>query len=199
MTDFTETLHPRATDGKFTAKEGWPPETRLDASVGFKGSPDSPAIASLEEGEEFALGYGRADDEETERILKWVETEGVTATADYEGFGKYEKANGGPSDWDSHNYNVTLRTDDGRSMELEYHMGAAHDKAPTITEILQSTAADAWSYEDNSREDFIANYGDPDDESGAASEMYDAVEKQTAEFKDFVGEDFDFIVYGADR
>lgn len=196
MTDFTEALHPRATDGKFTAKEGWPPETRLDGVIGFKGSPDSPAVSSLEEEEEFPLGYGRADDEETERILKWVEAEGVTATADYDGFGRYAKADGGESDGDAHNYNVTLRTDDGREMKLGYHMGAAHDTAPTIAQVLQSTAADAWSYDDNSREEFIANYGDPNDESDSAGETYEAVKKQTAEFKDFVGDDYDFIVYG---
>ena len=171
MTDFREDLHPRSGNGQFSKKEGWPPEVEISAFianstlegrdiVGFRGSPHSPSVQSLDEGEEFQLGYGRADDEETERILKWVEAEGVTATATYEGFGRYGDASGESSDRDTFNYDITLRTDDGREFNIEYHMGSALTTAPTIAEILQSTASDSYGFADYEKDEYLKTLRD---------------------------------------
>lgn len=213
MTDFREDLHPRSGNGQFSKKEGWPPEVEISAFianstlegrdiVGFRGSPHSPSVQSLDEGEEFQLGYGRADDEETERILKWVEAEGVTATATYEGFGRYGDASGESSDRDTFNYDITLRTDDGREFNIEYHMGSALTTAPTIAEILQSTASDSHGFADYEKDEYIRELGDfpeygaDEDDTRRGDAFYEAIEKQDADFKEYVGDDFNFIVYG---
>jgi hypothetical protein len=214
MTDFRDDLHPRANDGKFEKKEGWPPEVELENFiadstlsgdiVGFRGNPDSPAVASLVEEEEFPLGYGRADDEETERILRWVEAEGVTATANYQGFGQSANASGEASGRDTHNYDVTLRTDDGREFNIEYHMGSALTEAPTIAQILQSSASDAHSVEDYDKASYIremsefTEYGVEEEDTQRGDAFYKALSEQNSAFSDFVGDDYDFIVYGSE-
>lgn len=204
MTDFREDLHPRSSNGQFSAKEGWPPEVALGGStvVGFRGPSESPSVHSLVEEEEFELGYGRADDEETERILKWVEAEGVTATAMYDGFGRYANASGEESEHDAFNYDIMLRTNDGREFSLQYHMGAGLTTAPTIAEILQSTVSDSYGLMDYEKDEYIREmggfpeYGMDEDDTRHGDALYEALQKQDADFKEFVGDDFDYIVYG---
>ncbi len=212
MTDFREDLHPRSGNGQFASKEGWPPEVGLNASsgspfgdrriIGFRGSPESPSVHSLKKGEDFQLGYGEPSDEETERVLAWVEAEGVTATATYKGFGKYADDAGLSSGRDTYNYDITLRTEDGREFNIEYHMGSALTTAPTIADVLQSSAMDSYSLTEYDKDEYIRElggfqeYGYDEDETRRGAALYEAVEKQDAGFKEFVGDDFDYIIYG---
>lgn len=202
MTDIAfEQNHPRGEAGKFAAKEGTAPDVGLEGIIGFKGSPDSPSVQDLQAGESFDLGYGRADDEETERILRWVEAEGVSGKATYAGFGKHNRPDGSPSEYNTHNYAVTLTTDDGREFSVDFHMGSALG-APTTTDVLQAVASDAHSFSEYDKQEYMEEFGgyreygiDPDDTTSGDA-MYEAVQEQTDNFREFAGDDYDFLLYG---
>lgn len=203
MTDIAfEQKHPRGEAGKFAAKEGSESDVKLPGVIGFKGQAHSPRVADLTEEEPFDLGYGTANDEESERLLLWVETEGVTGKAEYEGFGQFERPDGGPSGRDAHNYSVTLTTDDGREFSVKYHMGSFHQTAPTVLDVLQSSAADSHSYESYDRNEFITElsgldeYGSDDEQTREGDAFYEAVGKQTEDFREFAGEDYEHLLYG---
>lgn len=207
MTDFREDLHPRSDNGQFSKKEGWPPEVVLGGSSA--GAPeDSPSISSLDEGADFEMGYGEADpsDEQGVRVLEWAKQNGVTAVGTYDGFYHSADASGQQSENEQFNFSLTLRRPDGREFELEYSMGSAHETAPTIADVLQNTASDAAIYDEYTQDEYAQTFlglGDEDegyDEYGnrdfRAQAMYGALQDEANDFKEFVGEDYDRIVYG---
>lgn len=200
MTDITfEQKHPRGEAGKFTTKEGTPAEVGLEGILGFRGPEHSPRADTLWRGDTFDLGYGEADDEESARILKWVETEGVTAKGEYLGHGPYVREDGDMTRHSAHNYLVNISTADGRTLEVPVHTGSP--VAPTTTEVLQGIAYQAWSYEGNSKEDYLRDYaaidyGFDEVQDGIGDSMYSSAQEQVDALRDFAGEDYDHLLYG---
>lgn len=203
MTDIAfENKHPRGEAGKFAAKEGSESDVNLPGVVGFKGEMHSPRVSDLTEEEPFDLGYGNANDEESERLLLWVESEGVTGKAEYQGFGQFARPDGGASGHDAHNYSVTLTTDDGREFSVEYHMGSFHQTAPTVLDVLQSSASDAHGFESYDEDEFLTElsgldeYGSDEEQTREGDAFYAAVRKQAEDFREFAGDDYDHLLYG---
>lgn len=209
MTDFREDLHPRSGNGQFASKEGWPPEVTL-GGISAVAPEDSPSISSLDEGDDFELGYGEAyrDDEQAARVLEWAKQNGITAVGTYEGFYHTADASGQQSDNEQFNFALTLRRPDGREFDIEYSMGAAHETAPTIVDVLQNTASDAAIYDEHTQDEFAQHflgiseeerYDEYGDHGFCAQAMYEALQEEANDFKEFVGEDYDYIVYGTER
>jgi hypothetical protein len=90
--------------------------------------------------------------------------------------------------FDGMHWAVTLRM--GRKqMTVPFSQGWAHTKPPTAADVLDCLASDA-SGADESFEDWAANYG-YDTDSRKAERTYNAVRKQTARLRQFLGDKYE--------
>lgn len=80
-----------------------------------------------------------------------------------------------------------------------FSQGSAHTDEPTAADILNSLASDASGYEDaRSFEDWCSEYG-YDTDSRKAENIYRTIGKQAKQLKQFLGDDYDTLLYKTER
>lgn len=96
-------------------------------------------------------------------------------------------------------WNVTLKRGepgvDYDELRVPFYTGSAWTEPPTALDVLTCLASDACGYE-NARdfEEWASEYG-YDTDSRRAERLYNQVGNQTEKLRDFLGDDFDAIVY----
>ena len=110
------------------------------------------------------------------------------------------------SGWEHHAYTVTLtyadRGDEGTPtgfLTVPWRQGLGITDDPDAVSVLDALASDAATVENaRSFEEWADELGyDPD--SRKAERIYRQVEEQAAALRDFLGEDFDSVVWETDR
>ena len=87
-------------------------------------------------------------------------------------------------------------TMDGRVMVVGYSQGSAHVDAPKVADVLDCLCSDATC--PDTFEDFCSEYG-YDTDSRRAERTFKACLKSRDELREFLGDDFDAVVYEMER
>jgi len=145
------------------------------------------------------LPKGSYSDGETFRIEKVSKRLGVTGSAYY--IGQRYTDNVGKNILQN-KFIITLTNDDNKEIQIPYSTGLAIDTVPTVEDVLHSLILDA-SISDNCRtpQELASEVGfdmSDYDEMHRVTKMFDSVKKQTAEFREFIGnnKDYEFLVGG---
>ena len=176
----------REQDGKFGAKEGWPP----DVSV----PPISVPISSLDEGQVFTLARGVTHDEEEARALAFLDDNEVSVTAVYRGLQPNERPSLGSGV--THQYEVTMTAGNGRALTVPYSTGTGWTEAPSSVDVLNTLVQDSYSFDSNeSAASLASEYGM---ELGEAQELYSNLDAQDTKLRVFVGDtdEMNNLMYG---
>lgn len=92
-------------------------------------------------------------------------------------------------------YKVTLKRPDGRKLTVPFSCGSACDK-PDAATVLDCLCSDATC--PDTFEDFCSEYG-YDTESRRAERTFHACLKVRDDMREFLGDDFDAVVYEMER
>lgn len=87
-------------------------------------------------------------------------------------------------------------TMDGRVMVVGYSQGSAHKDAPKVADVLDCLCSDATC--PDTFEDFCSEYG-YDTDSRRAERTFQACLKSRDDLREFLGDDFDAVVYEMER
>lgn len=128
-------------------------------------------------------------------IAEFIDRAGVSMTC------KRVDRNPNMPDADMNHYLCVLqrgqRGVDYAQMRVYFSMGVAHKKPPTVANVLDCLASDA-SCANETFEQWCAEFG-YDADSRSAERTYNAVRKQTASLRAFLGSDTDALIYETDR
>lgn len=117
-----------------------------------------------------------------------INRDGITARAEW--------ADGNPNMSDmpagSSHWRVTLRRK-GKQLTVPFSQGPAHSHEPAAIDVLSCLISDASGAEQRF-EDWADDLGF-DTDSRKAERIYNAVQKQTAKLRRFLGADFDAYLY----
>lgn len=129
-------------------------------------------------------------------LAEFIETHGITMTAEWADANPNMDA-GQWLDRASH-YKCKFRLG-RRQLSTFFSMGSAHTEEPTAADVLDCLASDAASVDSaRSFEDWCSDIG-YDTDSRKAERTYKACERQAAALKQFVGADYDALLYETER
>lgn len=181
---FNEADVNRDKGGKFDTKEGSPPTITLTGPQN---------IADIPKRETFELYPGRETDLDNGDVLTWLEERGVKTTAIYTGE-RYANDGKGPL---QHRYSVTFEKD-GKTLETPFSTGTGWDTAPSAGLVMESLISDAQLYNEGKRS-FISMMEDSGMGESAAGYEFNKLAHSTRQLRDFAGDDYDRLIYGADN
>ena len=135
-------------------------------------------------------------------LQELIKRDGIRATSEWTGENKAMApdayATQQEKDWyrAANHFKVTLKGQPGRRMSVAFSQGSGISGEPTADGVLECLLSDASSAD----EEFINWAGDLgyDPDSRKAERIYNAVKKQTAKLKQFLGDSFEEYI-NADR
>lgn len=179
---FNEADVNRDKGGKFDTKEGSAPTITLSGPQN---------ISDLTPREAFDMFPGRETDLDNGDVLTWMEERGVKATAIYTGQ-RYSNDGKGPL---QHRYSVTFEKD-GETLETPFSTGTGWDTAPSAGVVMETLISDAQLHREGKR-NFISMMEDTP--TVQAEWEFKKLSASARQFRDFVGDDYDRLMDGADN
>lgn len=181
---FNEADVNRDGSGKFDTKEGSAPSITLSSAQ---------RIEDLPIRERFEMFPGRETDLDNSDVLTWLEEKDVKATAIYTGQ-RYADDGKGPL---QHRYSVTLERD-GQTLDVPYSTGIGWDTAPSAGDVVETLISDAHLHSEGKRSfvDMMKDTGMPE---WAADWEFKKLTSSVRHFRDFAGDDYERLIYGADN